>query len=109
FAESLVIAFHWVGLDELCAVGLDAEFALLARIAGHNNLDRQTHHGAQHGICNPGVARTRVQYDLPFPDLSPDQRFQKHSPYRTVLETAARIREFRLCVDLYSGKLVFEA
>ena len=73
FTKGFVIAFQGIGLDERRAMRLDPEFAFLARIPRHNNLYRQTHHGAQHGIGNSSVARTRVQYHLAFPDLAPDQ------------------------------------
>src|SRR5688572_30151467 len=56
FAERLIVTLQWIGLDQRCPMSFDAKFTFLARISRNNDLDRQAHHGAEHGISYAGIA-----------------------------------------------------
>ena len=83
-AQSFVVTFKRIGLNELRPMRLNPELSLFTGISRHDNLNGHIHHCAKHGVGNAGIARAGIQYNLPLPDLSLNQSLQEHPPNRPV-------------------------
>src|SRR5215831_6303440 len=75
FPKRFIISLERIGLDELCAMRLNTELTLPARVTRYNDLNGNIHHCSKHRVCNPGIAGTRVQHDLSFPNPPLNQCF----------------------------------
>ena len=69
FAKRFVVAFDRIGLHQRRAVSLNAHLPFFAGVAGHDNLHRHLHHGAEHRVGDARIPGTGVEHHLTFADL----------------------------------------